>query len=62
LPTEADVVIIGSGITGAFAAHYLATGEHGRDIDVVMLEAREAAWGATGRVSKSLHDKLSHSF
>jgi ribulose 1,5-bisphosphate synthetase/thiazole synthase len=54
LPQEADVVIIGSGITGAFAAHYLAGGEHERDVDVVMLEAREACWGATGRVSSLL--------
>jgi glycine/D-amino acid oxidase-like deaminating enzyme len=44
-------VIIGSGIAGAFAAHYLASAEHGKDVDVVMLEAREACWGATGRVS-----------
>jgi ribulose 1,5-bisphosphate synthetase/thiazole synthase len=51
LPTKADVAIIGSGITGAFAAHYLANDRHGRDLDVVMLEAREACWGATGRVS-----------
>jgi glycine/D-amino acid oxidase-like deaminating enzyme len=48
------VVIIGSGIAGAFAAHYLAGGEHERDVDVVMLEAREACWGATGRVSSLL--------
>jgi hypothetical protein len=51
LPTKADVVVIGSGIAGAFAAHYLANAEHGKDVDVVMLEAREACWGATGRVS-----------
>jgi hypothetical protein len=51
LPTEADVVIIGSGISGACAAHFLR--EHGQDKDlsIVMLEAREACWGATGRVS-----------
>jgi FAD dependent oxidoreductase len=54
LPTEADVVIIGSGIAGAFAAHYLAEGNHGRGLNVVMLEAREACWGATGRVGSSL--------
>jgi glycine/D-amino acid oxidase-like deaminating enzyme len=44
---QADVVIVGSGITGAFAARELVKG--GRK--VVMLEAREACWGATGRVS-----------
>lgn len=47
LPPTADVVVIGSGITGAFAARELVAG--GRC--VLMLEAREACWGATGRVS-----------
>lgn len=54
LPTEADVVIIGSGITGASVAHHLLDHEEGVFVDghdVVMLEAREACWGATGRVS-----------
>ncbi|KAI0871422.1 FAD dependent oxidoreductase [Hypoxylon argillaceum] len=45
LPATADVLIIGSGISGAFAARTLVAG--GRS--VVMLEAREACWGATGR-------------
>lgn len=53
LPETADVVIVGSGITGAFAARFLKEGE-GRDKRVVMLEAREACWGATGRVSPCL--------
>lgn len=53
LPTSADVVIIGSGITGAFAAHYIAEDNEGRKLNVVMLEAREACWGATGRVSSN---------
>ena len=47
LPETADVVIIGAGISGAFAALKLSEEE---DLDVVMLEAREACWGATGRV------------
>lgn len=47
LPATADVVIVGSGITGAFAARELVAGGG----SVVMLEAREACWGATGRVS-----------
>ncbi|KAH6609559.1 hypothetical protein Trco_002905 [Trichoderma cornu-damae] len=45
LPVTADVVVVGSGITGAFAARELVAG--GRS--VLMLEAREACWGATGR-------------
>ncbi|EPE27543.1 FAD/NAD(P)-binding protein [Glarea lozoyensis ATCC 20868] len=47
LPTTTDVIIIGSGITGAFAAHFLHEQDASRD--VLMLEAREACWGATGR-------------
>ncbi|KAM3556465.1 hypothetical protein MY1884_005050 [Beauveria asiatica] len=51
LPEQADVVVVGSGITGAFAARELVDG--GRD--VVMLEAREACWGATGRNGGHCH-------
>ncbi|KAI0164369.1 FAD dependent oxidoreductase [Hypoxylon sp. FL1284] len=47
LPRSADVVIVGSGITGAFAAHFLK--EKQPDLNIVMLEAREACSGATGR-------------
>jgi hypothetical protein len=50
LPAAADIVVVGSGITGAFAARELVNG--GRS--VLMLEAREACWGATGRVSFTL--------
>ena len=49
-PEEADVVIVGSGITGASAAKFLAEDERAKGLSVVMLEAREACWGATGRV------------
>jgi hypothetical protein len=51
LPTQADVVIIGSGISGACAAHFLRQDDRGKNVNIVMLEAREACWGATGRVS-----------
>ncbi|KAI0024247.1 FAD dependent oxidoreductase [Xylariomycetidae sp. FL0641] len=47
LPETADVVIVGSGITGTFAAEFLR--EKRPDFNIVMLEAREACWGATGR-------------
>jgi hypothetical protein len=47
LPTRASVVIIGSGITGVFAARELiASGV----TEVVVLEARDICSGATGRV------------
>ncbi|MCJ1296078.1 hypothetical protein MMC34_007643 [Xylographa carneopallida] len=46
LPKVADVVIIGSGISGTFAARKLLERP---ELAVVMLEAREACWGATGR-------------
>ncbi len=50
LPAHADVVIVGSGITGTSAARDLAEDARAKDLQVVMLEAREACWGATGRV------------
>ncbi len=50
LPETADVVVIGSGITGASVAwHLLNAHENRKGMNVVMLEAREACWGATGR-------------
>lgn len=59
LPDKADYVIVGSGITGAFAAHFLKNGA-GRASSVVMLEAREACWGATGRVCLSFAIMYTH--
>ncbi|KAF7368406.1 Fad dependent [Mycena venus] len=44
---EADVVIIGSGITGASVARSLLRGDS--KLQVVMLEAREVCSGATSR-------------
>lgn len=56
-PPSVDVIIIGSGISGAFAAWNLLDKDGGgRDelglgnLNVLMFEAREACWEATGRV------------
>lgn len=51
LPETAEVVVIGSGISGSFAAQELVAG----GTNVLMLEAREACWGATGRVRVPLN-------
>jgi FAD dependent oxidoreductase len=47
LPAEADVVIVGSGITGAAVAWGLLNDNDKERI--LMLEARDACSGATGR-------------
>lgn len=47
LPNHADVVIIGSGISGSSIAFNLLTSKP--NLKVVMLEARQAASGASGR-------------
>lgn len=47
LPSYTDVVVVGSGIAGSFGARELVQGGK----NVLMLEAREACSGATGRVS-----------
>jgi len=47
LPEIADVVIIGSGISGVSIALGLLDADKG--LNVVMLEARQACSGATGR-------------
>ncbi|KAF8177552.1 DAO-domain-containing protein [Mycena galopus ATCC 62051] len=48
LPPTADVVIIGSGMTGTMAAHELLTRPNPPK-SIVILEAREMCSGATGR-------------
>ncbi|KAF8590750.1 FAD dependent oxidoreductase [Ramaria rubella] len=48
LPTSADVLIIGSGLSGAATAYFLLTSAN-PPRSIVMLEAREACAGATGR-------------
>lgn len=52
-PENVDVVIIGSGITGASVARALLD-EHGSGLKVLMLEARAACSGATGRYALPL--------
>ena len=49
LPGYADVVIIGSGITGTSIARTLLAESKHDPVKVVMLEARDACSGATGR-------------
>ncbi|KAK0644277.1 FAD dependent oxidoreductase [Cercophora newfieldiana] len=49
LPTTADTVIIGSGITGATVAWNLLQSSSSESQSIVMLEARQACSGATGR-------------
>lgn len=48
LPHYVDVVVIGSGITGASVARTLVR-NGGVDLRVLMLEARQTCSGATGR-------------
>lgn len=59
LPDYADVVIVGSGITGTAFARTLLDWHRGNDPDtplkVVMLEARDACSGATARFASPLH-------
>ena len=47
LPEHADVVVIGSGITGTSVARCLL--ENDESLTIVMLEARDACSGATAR-------------
>ena len=51
LPQHADIVVIGSGITGTSVARTLLDRAHaqGKHPVVLMLEARDACSGATGR-------------
>jgi glycerol-3-phosphate dehydrogenase len=51
LPKETDVVIVGSGYTGATTAYWLHrfTERNHRQPCMLMLEARDICGGATGR-------------
>lgn len=49
LPSQVDIVIIGSGITGTAIAKAVLEKSGGSAVSVAMLEARDACSGATGR-------------
>lgn len=52
IPEAADIVVIGSGITGTSFIYNLLS--HETRLNIVMLEARQACSGATGRHATSL--------
>lgn len=56
LPPTADIVVIGSGITGCLVAAALAQASHGslRETRILLLEARDFCSGATGTCCRSL--------
>jgi monoamine oxidase len=60
LPEEATVIIVGSGITGVFAARKLLRDNVGivEGFRVVVLEARDLCGGATGRVSHTFSSDM----
>ncbi|KAG8751730.1 hypothetical protein FRC12_012289 [Ceratobasidium sp. 428] len=67
LPDTADVVIIGSGITGCSAAYHLAdllrrSGSQAQPARAVILEARDFCSGATGRNGGHLTEVSVHGF
>lgn len=51
LPESADIVVIGAGYAGASLAHHLLDKQmrKGQEVSIVILEARGACSGATGR-------------
>jgi hypothetical protein len=55
LPSKADIVIIGAGYAGASTAYHLLekTKDSPNKPSIVILEAREACSGATGRNGES---------
>lgn len=52
LPSECDIVIIGAGYAGASVAYHLLN-DNPTPPSIVMLEARQACSGATGRNGES---------
>jgi lysine/ornithine N-monooxygenase len=53
LTQQVDIVVIGSGISGASVVHHIFENtenvEDAKKPSVLVLEAREVCWGATGR-------------
>lgn len=53
IPSDADVVIVGAGMSGATIAYHLFKGQDPAEDPalpkVIIVEAREACYGATGR-------------
>jgi glycerol-3-phosphate dehydrogenase len=54
LPAAVDLLVIGGGITGAGIALEAAR----RGVDVMLVEARDFAWGSSSRSSKLVHGGL----
>ena len=58
-PAEADIAIVGGGLTGLWAALFLKQLDPGRDVAVV--EQGVAAYGASGRNAGMLSETVDHS-
>jgi len=57
LPAEADIVVVGTGITGTSIARYLTEDARSKGKSIVVIDAREACWCATGRVSSAIQSR-----
>lgn len=49
LPCDTDIVVIGSGYAGVSTVHHILKETKGQTPRIVILEARQACSGATGR-------------